>query len=204
MSINILPQRNSQNLIVKEAVAKIYELNEITDIVYNTIKETHDSIDDMIDDITDRHESITIEQHESITYEWNDEDNNNLYEILMKIYNDKIIDINKYNKEIFDINPLIERIVDIAKQLNKVMRANGTKIEIENLRRFLNSINLKETKINDTSRNELIQKATKFNIKPHHTNKIFNKLKEENDNILSEEHQDKEVSVIYCLNTYTL
>eukprot|EP01084_Bolivina_argentea_P242557 406872_1 len=64
---------------VKKAVAKIYELNEITDIVYNCIKETHDGIDDIIDDIDDRHESLLIEtiskkieNNESITYEWND------------------------------------------------------------------------------------------------------------------------------------
>eukprot|EP01084_Bolivina_argentea_P182958 315781_1 len=67
------------------------------------------------------------------------------------------------------------------------------KIEIENIRRFLNSINLKETKLNDSSRAELIQKAKRFNIKPHHTNKIFNKLKAENNDKLID-HNDKEES----------
>eukprot|EP01084_Bolivina_argentea_P182957 315779_1 len=66
------------------------------------------------------------------------------------------------------------------------------KIEIENIRRFLNSINLEETKFNDSSRAELIQKAKRFNIKPHHTNKIFNKLKEDDDTEESTDEETKE------------
>ncbi len=175
---------------VKKAVDKIYEVNEITVIIYDSIQETHDNTDDIVDDIQDGNKSHLIhsiaqqiENAEAIKYCWNDEDNNNLYEILMKVYRDNVIDLNKYNKEIFDSNPFIERVVGIAKELNKRMR---NKIEIEKIRRLLNDIDLKDVRFSNVTPTFLQQKAKKYNIKPHHATKIFNKLTEEYDD-------DKEV-----------
>eukprot|EP01084_Bolivina_argentea_P231246 390003_1 len=94
-TLGALEQSSFQKLttFAKKAVEKIYEIQEITHIVYNTIIKTHDNTEDLIDDISDRNKSHlintiskAIETKESITYDWNDEDNNNLYEILMKIY----------------------------------------------------------------------------------------------------------------------
>eukprot|EP01084_Bolivina_argentea_P231245 390000_1 len=130
-TLGALEESSFQDLttFAKKAVEKIYEIQEITHIVYNTIIKTHNTTEDLIDDIRDRNKSHliniiskAIETNESITYEWNDEDNNNLYEILMKIYEDNINNLDKYDKEIFEINPLIEQIIDIAKELNKTMR----------------------------------------------------------------------------------
>eukprot|EP01084_Bolivina_argentea_P263079 445158_1 len=119
MNLTALPEpttstmRNVSELteVVKKTIDKIYEIPTITDIVYNTIKKRNfEDADDLLDDIDDRNKSrlITqisqlIEANNSITYEWNDEDNNNLYEILMKIYKDNINNLDKYDREIFEI-----------------------------------------------------------------------------------------------------
>eukprot|EP01084_Bolivina_argentea_P231244 389996_1 len=82
-SLSIVISFQDLTTFAKKAVEKIYEVNEITHIVYNTIKKTHDNTDDVIDDIIDRNKSHlintiskAIEINESIEYDWNDEDNN--------------------------------------------------------------------------------------------------------------------------------
>ncbi len=156
-------------------------MNTIINIIYTSIIERKfEDADDILDDIQDRNQShlITtisqkIENNKSIKYEWNDEDNNNLYEILIKIYKNKIIDINKYDKQIFDINPFIERAVNIAKQINQTIRK---KMDIENVRKLLNDIDLKEASLKHITETQFIEKSNAYKIKPHHAKKIYTKL----------------------------
>eukprot|EP01084_Bolivina_argentea_P049179 90481_1 len=120
---------NFQELIsfVKEAAEKIFKSIEIANIIYNTIQaENYDNQDDILDDLTDGHDSIIIssisKKIQNIS-KWNYDSKTNLYTMLILIYEHNIRDINALNEQLqkqddkFTMN-----VVSIVENLNKNMR----------------------------------------------------------------------------------
>eukprot|EP01084_Bolivina_argentea_P263082 445166_1 len=167
----------------RNATHKIFGSDAIADIIYTTIsKYDYDDAEEFLDDLEGTNDSfILVEiskniQNNDVKYEWNDEDNKTLYQTLLKIYRDNITDITQYDTELF-----VTKIINIAKQLNKTMRKP---IDTVALRRLLTQeTDLRKTYINHITQDLLIQKAKKYNIKPHHVGKIFHKLQSINVSI---------------------
>ena len=92
---------------LKLAVDKVFNDNEIGNIIYNIINfGDFEDLDDVLDDILDRNNSYiiaitseTVNNNDSILYEWNYKDSNKLHGILIRVYEDHMIDINAFHKQ---------------------------------------------------------------------------------------------------------
>eukprot|EP01084_Bolivina_argentea_P218348 370554_1 len=105
-SDNTLPTFQDLTYFVKLASDKVFNDNDIANIIYNTINfGDFEDRDDVFDDIYDcNHSHILLEIEEiinnddTILYEWTQDDSNQLYEILIKVYEEYTTDHNVFNK----------------------------------------------------------------------------------------------------------
>eukprot|EP01083_Nonionella_stella_P210219 761260_1 len=116
---------------LKEVMDKIYGILYLTEIVYDTImtsgfQDPYDILDDIekgkSHSFTITKISKKISENANIGYEWTDEDDNHLYEILSMIYKDNIINIDRYNNKMFEVDAFQEKVIMMAKDINKTLR----------------------------------------------------------------------------------
>lgn len=146
---------------------------------------------DIIDDLNDRNKSLLITRisnsiksnNDILQEEWNDDDNNKLYIILIKIYRDGYLDIEKYDETIFEAqsNPWIDKVIEITQQINETMLKQ---IPIDKVKKlFMEDSTMTESSIKSLGQQIFTAKAKKYGIKAIHANKIFNMLQTEEDEV---------------------
>eukprot|EP01083_Nonionella_stella_P165564 551065_1 len=175
-----LPTFDYYTDFLKQVIEKVYEIEEIADIVYSTIITSKYDTDDILDDISSKTDSwivtkisTKIIENDDIGYGWNDEDNNNLSEILTMVYKDSIMDIHRYDKMVFKVDAFTEKVIKIAKDINKKMRKP---MAIPKLRQLLEKEKLNEASMRNITQDIMEQKAIKYDIKPHYALKILHRL----------------------------
>eukprot|EP01083_Nonionella_stella_P064425 167859_1 len=183
---------------LKEVMDKIYGILYLTEIVYDTImtsgfQDPYDILDDIekgkSHSFTITKISKKISENANIGYEWTDEDDNHLYEILSMIYKDNIINIDRYNNKMFEVDAFQEKVIMMAKDINKTLRKP---MSIPNLRELLQKENLNEAALRNITQDIMEQIAVKYDIKPHLAMKLLHQLRTEE----SSEHEVPETPAL--------
>eukprot|EP01084_Bolivina_argentea_P240215 403630_1 len=163
---------------VKEAAKTIFN-SEIANIIYDTIQaENYDDADDILDDLTDGHNSIiisSVSKKIKNKSKWNYDSKDTLYTMLILIYERNISDINALNKELEkQVDKFTMNVVSIVENLNKNIRK---KIDIKSVKKlFRNNPDITQLSI-CTMKSEIFSaKAEECGIKSFQSKKMLQKI----------------------------
>eukprot|EP01084_Bolivina_argentea_P240216 403632_1 len=163
---------------VKEAAKTIFN-SEIANIIYDTIQaENYDDADDILDDLTDGHNSIiisSVSKKIKNKSKWNYDSKDTLYTMLILIYERNISDINALNKELEkQVDKFTMNVVSIVENLNKNMRKQ---IDISSVKSLLkNNPDIHERSIFTIKPETFSAKAEKYGIKSFQSKKMLQKI----------------------------
>ena len=150
-------------------------------IVYETIIEQHNNMDDIIDDLDDKKNSYIIQKisgrlrdPDEIEYEWTDDDETRLYFTLREIYINGITEEDEFDQSMIRTQVFIDKVMNIVEELNETMK---NKIPTGKVKKMLQDEEVSNLDIQSITPSILEPKATEYGLKPHHVWKIFNKLK---------------------------
>eukprot|EP01083_Nonionella_stella_P318545 1164958_1 len=180
---------------VKRAAATLFDNDQIAEHVYNTIKKAHfDDTDQVLDDL-DRYMKAhiiskttqSIRNDLDIKRDWTNDDKRKLYEMLINIYKNNILNIEELITESThtttatkpDHDPFNSKVLSIVYKINKTKRKP---IDINNVKRLFSEDNtLKAHNIIKMAPQSFVEKAQKYQIKPHNATHILTELQYQYD-----------------------
>eukprot|EP01083_Nonionella_stella_P157020 509156_1 len=190
---------------VKRAAATLFDNDQIAEHVYNTIKKAHfDDTDQVLDDL-DRYMKAhiiskttqSIRNDLDIKRDWTNDDKRKLYEMLINIYKNNILNMDELITQSNHINtttkpdhdPFKSKVLSIVYKINKTKRKP---IDINNLKRLFSGDNtLKAHNIIKMAPQSFVEKAQKYQIKPHNARHILTELQYQYDEKYADKRERK-------------
>eukprot|EP01084_Bolivina_argentea_P211499 359779_1 len=183
-----IKHENNLAELLKSATLQIFNNNEIAQCIYTFINDEFEDIDDILDDLSNYNECAIIPlistQIQNKGIEWNENDKQILYKILLNIYKYKITNIRTLCQKcaVLSTNSVISNytsndLIQIAfKIMNKLNTTLKNKISNEQITTLFTETDIDGNKLCQMKCIQFCQIAEKYQYKISTARKLFNEI----------------------------